>query len=316
MKKSILLFAGLSFLIFKSQAQTVIDIDGNIYNTVTIGAQTWMQENLKVIHYCDGAQIPNDTSATLWYGLSTGARCYYNNDSSANAPVYGALYNWYAIADSRKLCPIGWHVPSNGEWNILEKYLDNTVDTNVMGWVGTNIGGKLKETTHWTSPNTGATNSSGFTALPGGCRKNYGLGYAYYNAGDGGSWWSATEKYSTSAWSISLGYLDAGIFRSYNFKTDGYSIRCLNGDGSSIEDINYQDKLEIYPNPAIDRIYIDYTEKQNVKIQIWDVVGECVLQSKLTNSTNEIDISSLSKGIYIIKLTGIDWIVQRKLTKE
>lgn len=153
MKHAILLFAGLAFLTFKNQAQTVTDIDGNVYNTVTIGTQVWMKENLKVTHYLDGTTIPNITSNATWISLNTGGRCYYDNDSSTYAPIYGVLYNWYAATEAHNICPTGWHVPSDGEWNIMEKYLDNTIDTTIIGWVGTDIGNKLKEagTTHWNS---------------------------------------------------------------------------------------------------------------------------------------------------------------------
>ena len=221
MKKSILLFAGLSFLIFKSQAQTVIDIDGNIYNTVTIGAQTWMQENLKVIHYCDGAQIPNDTSATLWYGLSTGARCYYNNDSSANAPVYGALYNWHAVSDNRNLAPKGWHVATDAEWITLITFL------------APSPANKLKEvgSTHWIYPigpgNAAATNSTGFTAFPGGYRYDIGPFSTTTLIGFEGVWWTSTQFSSSDAIDRRM-FSNDDIVRPYNTnKNFGSSVRCV-----------------------------------------------------------------------------------------
>ena len=204
---------------------TVTDIDGNIYNTVTIGTQVWMTENLKVTKYRNGDDIPNVTDGIQWNGLTTGAYCIYDN-VSANVNTYGLLYNWYAITDSRNICPTGWHVPTDAEWNILEKYLDNTVDTTFTGTTGTDIGGKLKETgsLHWATPNTGATNSSGFTALPGGWR---GYDKLFHDLLYTGYWWSKTQKNSSSAWDRQLYQGTKTIDRLYLNKYLGLSVRCI-----------------------------------------------------------------------------------------
>ncbi len=143
------------------ESTTVIDIDGNVYKIITIGTQTWMAENLKTTKLYDGTSIPNITKSSDWYVLKTFAYCWYNNDSTINKNVYGALYNWYTVFTD-KICPQGWHVPSNDEWTTLTTFIGGL----------SNAGGALKEidTTHWNSPNTNATNESGFTALPsGGC---------------------------------------------------------------------------------------------------------------------------------------------------
>lgn len=138
---------------------TVTDYDGNVYQTVLIGDQCWMMENLKVTHYRNGDPIPHVTDGVTWGNLTSGAYCNYNNDEG-NVATYGRLYNWYAVDDSRNIAPAGWHVPSDAEWQTLVDYLGGDAVA----------GGKMKEagTTHWASPNTGATNESGFTALPGG----------------------------------------------------------------------------------------------------------------------------------------------------
>jgi uncharacterized protein (TIGR02145 family) len=194
----------------------VTDIDGNVYNSVKIGTQTWMKENLKVTKYRDGSSVQNITDNTAWLGLTTGAYCWYGNDITSNKSVYGALYNWYAVQDNRKICPSGWHVPNDIDWNALESYL---------GGSGT-AGGKIKEigTTHWKSPNTGATNESGFTALPGGFRN---LSVSFGNIGSDGDWWSSTETDATHAWSMGLLYNYAATFYGSNLKTDGRSVRCI-----------------------------------------------------------------------------------------
>jgi uncharacterized protein (TIGR02145 family) len=194
---------------------TVTDIDGNIYQTIKIGNQWWMAENLKVTRYRNGEPIPNVTDFSTWSGLSTGAYCNYNNDE-ANVAVHGRLYNWYAVNDSRNIAPAGWHVPSDAEWQTLVDYLGGDAVA----------GGKMKEagTAHWQSPNTGATNESGFTALPSGYRSYY--GYFYY-LGYYAHFWSSTEYVSTSAWDRHLHYDTSDIYRYYYFKQLGVSVRCV-----------------------------------------------------------------------------------------
>ena len=158
------------------------DIDGNTYQTVKIGNQWWIAENLNVTHYQNGDAIPNVTDSAAWWGLTSGAYCNYNNDA-ANVAVYGRLYNWYAVHDSRNIAPAGWHVPSDAEWQTLVDYLGGDPVA----------GGKMKEagTTHWISPNTGATNESGFSGLPGGYRHTDGY---YYDISYSASFWTFTES--------------------------------------------------------------------------------------------------------------------------
>ncbi len=304
MKKLILLFTGLAFFTFKNQAQSVTDIDGNIYNMATIGSQIWLEENLKVTHYQNGDSIPNVIDGISWGNHTTGAYCYYDNDTNI-AGLYGNLYNYYAVIDIRNICPAGWHVPALNEWTTLINYLG-----------GNNVaGGKMKEadTTHWNSPNTGATNESGFTALPGGYRYIYGPDFQIRNYG---YWWSVTEADPYFSYLLSLEYHDGYTHLLSDSKGFGFSVRCMRDSTSQINEINYQGKMKIYPNPAIDKIYITSAERQDVKMQVYNMIGECILQKALNNGVNNIDISSLSKGVYIIILTGYEWTVQRKLTKE
>ncbi len=204
----------------------VIDIDGNVYHTVTIGTQVWMAENLKTTHYRNGNTIPNISDSLKWNDLKTGAYCNYNNDTTFSN-VFGKLYNWYAVNDNHKLCPSGWHLPSDAEWTTLEIVLGmSQTDADKTGWRGTNEGGKLKETgtTHWNSANAGATNSSGFSALPGGFRNDYGT---FYSVGDYGYWWSASEYAAGNAWSTHLHGYDSNVRRDYLNKEYGFSVRCV-----------------------------------------------------------------------------------------
>ena len=307
MKMRILLFAFLIALTVDNKAQTVTDYDGNVYNTVTIGTQVWMAENLKVTHYRNGNAIPNVIDASTWSNLTFGARCYYDNDSVTNVGKYGALYNWYAVVDSSNICPLGWHIPTDTEWTTLTTYLG-----------GTSVaGGKLKETgtTHWQSPNTGATNSSGFTALPGGFR--YYDNGSFLSDAQYGFWWSATEVATTYAWDRYLTYNNTSVTWGSDKQKCGLSVRCVKDSTSTtINNINYNDSYKIYPNPATNRVYINCTERQDVKMQVHNMIGVCVLQRELNNGTNDIDISFLSKGIYIITFSGANWTIQHKLVKE
>lgn len=194
---------------------TVTDIDGNVYQTITIGTQIWMKENLKVTHYRNGDAIPVVTDDASWAALTTGAICNYDNNLN-NVAVYGKLYNWYAVSDTRNLAPDGWHVPSDAEWTTLTTYLGGELAA----------GGKMKETgtSHWVSPNTGATNSSGFTALPGGLRSNSGT---FDNMGYFGHWWSSTWKECVRSWERSLTTDYGNLFSGDQDQKCGFSIRCI-----------------------------------------------------------------------------------------
>ena len=206
---------------------TVTDIDGNVYQTIIIGTQVWMAENLKVTHYRNGDAIPTGYSNSDWENLTTGAYAVYDGNES-NADTYGYLYNWYAVADSRNIAPEGWHVPTDDEIKQLEMHLGmSQSEADDSGYRGTDEGGKLKEegTAHWSSPNAGATNESGFTALPGGYR---GYDYSnYYDMGSYGYFWSSTEIHSNSAWYRKLYYDLSGVYRGSNSKQYGFSVRCV-----------------------------------------------------------------------------------------
>jgi uncharacterized protein (TIGR02145 family) len=210
------------FGLIELQAQTIKDIDGNIYKTITIGKQVWMKENLKSTKYIDGRAIPLVTDDNAWEALTTPGYCWNNNDEKTNKNKYGALYNWYTVS-TNKLCPIGWHVPTDAEWTLLTTYLG-----------GENIaGGKLKETDtiHWESPNNGATNISGFTAFPSGSRNHAGVfNYSGSNVmffRSNGCWWSSTEQSVFAAYYRRLYNKLSEAYRSLSVKQSGYSVRCI-----------------------------------------------------------------------------------------
>jgi uncharacterized protein (TIGR02145 family) len=198
----------------------VTDIDGTVYTSVVINGQEWMQQNLAVTKYRNGDPIPTGLGNTNWQNTTNGAYAIYNN-VAANNTTYGKLYNWYAVNDSRGLCPTGWHVPSDAEWTTLINYLDPNADGGNNGNIA---GGKMKSTTGWNSPNTGATNESGFTGLPGGFRSFNG---SYSTIGANGFWWSSTEYDSNFAWTRLLYYDFSNVDRFSNFKHSGFSVRCV-----------------------------------------------------------------------------------------
>lgn len=192
----------------------VTDIDGNVYDAVTINNQTWMTENLKTTKYRNGDLVPTGLDVNEWSATTSGACATYDDNNSHNG-TYGKLYNWYAVTDSRHLCPTGWHVPSDAEWQTL---VSNLGGENVAG-------GKLKEagTAHWNSPNSG-TNESLFSALPGGQRQYYG---PYAAMGDYGYWWSTTESFADGAWGWSMVNSENTVKRLNYTKEVGFSVRCL-----------------------------------------------------------------------------------------
>ena len=184
--------------------------------TIQIGTQKWMRNNLDVAFYRNGDPIPQVTDATAWAGLTTGAWCYYNNDSTQGT-TYGKLYNWYAVNDPRGLAPQGWHIPSDAEWSALSTTLEGDAVA----------GGKMKEagTSHWKSPNTGGNNNSSFTGLPGGFRAFDGK---FYVIGNAANWWSSTGfDINNRAMYRYMFYNYSNLYSSAIFKREGLSVRCL-----------------------------------------------------------------------------------------
>ena len=204
-----------------SMGSGVTDIDGNFYPTIIINGQEWMQQNLAVTKYRNGDPIPTGLNDGTWSSTSSGAYAIYNNDV-ANNTLYGKLYNWYAVNDSRGICPTGWHVSSDAEWSLLINYLDP--NANGGDSFSNSAGGKLKAPTGWISPNTDVTNVSGFTGLSGGSRGNYGT---YANIGNDGYWWSSTESGSSYAWYRGLYYYNSAAGRYYDDRRYGFSVRCV-----------------------------------------------------------------------------------------
>lgn len=203
------------------------------YQTVQIGAQCWFQENLRTTHYANGDPIPSDLSGSDWVSTSSGAwavygegdsPCFQGCDEEQNLEIHGRLYNGHAVADSRGLCPSGWHVPLDGEWMLLEMFLGmSESDANGISWRGFSQGTKMKSSPTDT-PSWNGTNTSGFSSLPSGYRFETG---EFFNESGYGYWWSASPFEETFAWFRMLNSANGGVYRSNNSRQLGFSVRCV-----------------------------------------------------------------------------------------
>lgn len=218
------------FFIFgckKDELMFVTDTDGNVYKTITIGNRIWMAENLKTTIFSNRDPIQTTIPDTLNTGLESDPiyQWAYNGDEN-NIAAYGRLYTWFTVTDKRKICPEGWHLPTDDEWHDLVTYLDKSATLSV--YESAIAGGMLKEagTLHWLTPNTGSTNESGFNALPGGFRYNNGI---FYSLGIHCIWWSSTEELTNdgNAWVRCLDNVSGNVGRYTACKYDGYSVRCV-----------------------------------------------------------------------------------------
>jgi uncharacterized protein (TIGR02145 family) len=295
MNKSYFIFPVYLALCLYINAQTITDIDGNVYNTVTIGTQVWMKENLKTTKFNDFSPIQNVSDSMVWPTLTSSACCDFENNPN-NSSTYGKLYNWYAVNDPKNICPTGWHIPSDSEWSVLTNYLG-----------GDSVAGaKLKETgnIHWLYQNTGATNSSNFTALPSGDRHYIG---AFATLGYYAFWWSSTAYDVANAWKRNANYDNSSVGHSSAKKTYGFSVRCIrNLQSNNIKAIsqpklsNFIMHLDLINGKAI----ILFSGANNSKIDIFNCIGKKMIQTWLINGRNEIDISILPKGIYICDISN------------
>ena len=280
--------------------QTVTDYDGNIYHTILIGDQTWLIENLKSLHYCDGTPIPEVVA--------------YNNDDSLGA-IYGLLYTWDAAMKGltepgvQGVCPCDWHVPTDEEWTILENYL---------GGPGV-AGGKMKETgtEHWLSPNTGATNSSGFKILPGGEYDAYYNPNTFQLLSTHAVFWTSTQINQTKARERYLSYDNAASSIYDWYKVMKYSIRCIKDTVTTdIQNetglINHYELFQNHPNPfnPITTIKYQIAEPSFVSIKVFDVIGNEIItlvNKKVSSGSQEVEFiaSNLPSGVYFYQLIAV-----------
>lgn len=287
-------------------AQTISDIDNNLYDTVRIGVQTWFTKNLKTTHLNDGTEIINITLQNEWSAATTPAFCWYNNDEISYKETYGALYNGFTI-QTGKLCPSGWHVPTSTEWSTLINYLG-----------GYNVaGGKLKETgtTHWQSPNNGATNEVGFTALPGGYRESD----DFYGLGNSGLWWSSTKYEPTHAWSESIQSVEVGMnLTTGRYLGSGLSVRCLKGIDNIVTRIEHDEPLtlNVYPNPVSNFLRISFLTDEEKLITIFDTIGNAVISITTRSREPELDIRNFTPALYFVKVQSSSTTITFKFLKN
>ncbi len=287
----------------------VTDIDGNNYNSVIIGTQEWMKENLNVSKYSDGTPIPQVTDPTAWSNLTTGAWCYYNNDASLGS-TYGKMYNWFAVAGihdndtntpNKTLAPSDWIIPSVADWSLLFNHLGGT----------SLAGGKMKSTGNiqdgtglWMSPNTDATNFSGFTGFPGGYR-----GASTTNIGQNltgtGHWWCSDYVAPFSANYFQLTWTSGAVVNSTWDSRTGISVR---GVKNSImgNDTFINQLFNIYPNPAKDQLSIDFKNNSNIvdwHFKIVNTLGQEVLYGVLNSQQNIVQLNKIAEqGLCFVKI--------------
>ena len=274
-------------------SQTVTDVDGNTYNTVSIGNQIWLTENLKTTKFNNQDPIPLVTDNTLWSTQTEAAYCSYQDDNLL-ANEYGNLYNWHVLNDIRNVCPTGYHVPSILEWEALIDFLGGAAVA----------GGKLKEAglAHWIDPNTGATNSSGFTLLPSGWRAhNNGF---YENLTYMAYQWSSTSIDALNASIMLVGFDSESCLTSESHKLTGLPIRCLKEETSSIMENQDHLPIMVFPNPANDLISIHCQKNTFHTVKLMDLNGRILLCGKIESDEYSFNISHIPNGCYLIDFEG------------
>ena len=265
----------------------IMDIDGNVYSSVMINGVEWMQQNLVVTKYRNGDPIPTGLSNNNWKNTASGAFAVAADDLF-NSDHYGNLYNWYAVMDSRGLCPTNWHVPDDLEWSSMINFLDPSASD---GFSTPNIsGGSMKSTTGWYYPNLGANNQSGFTGLPGGYRSIYG---DYSDIGSIGVWWGGTPLSSNDAWFRVLDYSNASLSLEGGSKRYGFSVRCVrDSEVTPIQGCTDGAACNFLANATQDDgscLYLNATcDDGNANTVNDEITADCLCQGQLLGCTNPL----------------------------
>jgi uncharacterized protein (TIGR02145 family) len=288
---------------------SITDQQGNMYKTVQIGAQTWMAENLRTTIYRNGTPITNITDNTQCKNTTTAAYCNYNNDIVNDCP-YGKLYNWYAVNSVNRLCPSGWRVASDADWTTLTTFLGGeSIAANALKSAGIQ---------YWQSPNSGATNNSGFSALPGGVRtNNFDFIGLFATIGEVGNWWSSTENTQSDingdrAWSRNMSVSQGGIVnRSRPFKTEGYSVRCLLGSALPVDFLNVRAKLinhavQIEWEIANEENLHQYEVERSINGKDYFVIGEQSPRNLSSSNTYSLLDKQPVSGSIFYRIKSVD----------
>lgn len=263
----------------------VTDIDGNTYPVVQIGDRCWMAKNLTTTRYANGDSIPNVLYA--WYAQTAGAWCAYDN-LATNDTVFGKLYNWFTVVDPRGLCPAGWHIPTNQELG------------TVIGLFGgaSLAGGPMKAVSDlWAEPNAGASNTSGFSGLPGGVRSD---GGSFINLGTDGFFWTSSEQQSITAWTLHLHHDWGGLDNGAVMKEAGLSCRCVYDQLVGIDEEHVYPTLNVFPNPTADAVQVERSG-EGCTYTLHDAMGQVVLTGRLVSGLNSLDLTALPPGAYLLR---------------
>lgn len=281
------------------QTETISDMDGNVYQVVAIGDQWWMAENLKVTQYSNGEDIPNLKDAAEWAADTIGTYCYYGNrESYSNSN--GNLYNWYVAVDERGVCPEGWHVPSDDEWNTMEMALGMSQEESLRmtAWRGTDEGDKLK------TEEFGGNNSSGFAALGTGYRDPAGV---FKASGTDNDYWTSTP-YENSKMNRTDGVLHGllnskgTVVRNFHEPAYGFCIRCVKNAGVGTSQAKKTPDTPFYPNPVREKLTVEAVTGS--RLQFLSLAGNTVKEEWMRSERQNVDISDLQQGIYLLSISG------------
>lgn len=288
---SVLIAGFITIMILPVLHGQVTDIDGNEYPTVVIGTQEWMAENLRTSRLNDGTSIPHITDNQAWYGADAMAMCWYNNDSAGHHWPYGRLYNAY-VAELLTICPAGWSLPTTQDWDLMINYLGGSEVA----------GGKLKDTgfVYWEPPNTGATNSSGFTGLPAGFRSHLDGTFNYKGQRAG---WFVRQPGSSLAFRFVSWSMESSGSGPVHIPM-GLSIRCFRQATKTEEPETNSHEINLYPVPAKEHLIVDLgvMPQQETRIRITDLAGRTLLLTNLSDQTTTLNIVHLPSGIYMAEI--------------
>ena len=280
-----------------SQTDSISDLEGNVYKTVAISTQWWMAENLKVTQFANGDPIPHLTNAAEWAGTEQGAYCYYGNSTSL-ADSYGNLYNWYTVEDDRGVCPVGWHVATDADWITMEMFLGMSAEEaeRMTAWRGTDEGSKLKDESFE------GNNSSGFTALATGYRDPAGV---FKAMGTDNDYWTSTpydNKGNVEGVLHGLLNTQSSTVRNFHVPGYGFCIRCVRDEAVQVKNQTPLPDLKVFPNPTGDQLNVHNADGNHLTIR--NLKGQAVLTESVTSANHQVDMSSLSEGIYLISISG------------
>jgi len=280
----------LFFTTLNTSAQPVFDADGNSYDTVVIGTQTWLTKNLSTTHFSNGDLIPTTVPLNLIITTETNPIYQWSyNGIDSLITYYGRLYTGWVATDSRNVCPINYHVPTTPEFNILINYLGGSAIA----------GGKLKETgiEHWNAPNSDATNETGFTSVGNGNRNLIGTFNDMNLVSDT---WSTTQGVN-GAWDFDVHAENSSTTSNDDPKEFGFAIRCVKDNPLSVDESIFIPTISIYPNPTNNLLFVESNSKNNVDYTVLSIQGKIVCQGQLVTGINHINLNYLIEGVYYIR---------------